>query len=585
MSAPEPKPRPHARSILSRIIRLPVWVFSIFTALSILLLLVFLHPAFINMEKEFGDQLIQQIYTSIDYVLKSCQVIAADWSAWDDLYEASVNWTDDFERTAFPNTAFTQSDLDLIIVVDARGGILYSRYRRDENGKDVIGPYTPDNTIQTIVKRRESMPRSGFVHLSDGPFFLCLNPILKSDLTGPPRGNLLVGRRIGPRLFRSVYDILRREVRIAPEAAPTTTEADPGPRTEILSDRMVLTYPLRDLRGKPVVFLRTEIGRTLFFVIFNSTLAYIVALVVSFSLVLFLLVWTFERRVLRRLRKLSSLIDENASRGSNLNECGDDAGEECDEITLLQRNYNHMIRRIRTEEGRREDIEKRMILMAKMATAGKVTAGILHEINNPIRVIKNCLWALENDPDSAPKYIDLLNSEIRHLGNITDRLTHLSRVDDSDTTEYLLNDVIDDTLLSIEAAFLQDSDCRIHVVGNEVPVPMLGNPSRIKQVFFNVIKNACEAMGFRGVVTIEIQPGDGQVTVRVMDEGLGIETTKLDTIFYPFSSDKERGMGLGLSISYTIVNSYGGRIYVDPEYKPGACFVIVLPTREKGEPQ
>lgn len=121
---------------------------------------------------------------------------------------------------------------------------------------------------------------------------------------------------------------------------------------------------------------------------------------------------------------------------------------------------------------------------------------------------------------------------------------------------------------------------RMHVEVNtkiaEVP-PLVGNPVGLKQVFLNLILNAMEAMpdGGRLDVNLELE-GEG-VSLSVQDTGIGMDSETIDRIFEPFYSTKEDGSGLGLAVSYGIVQGHGGEIRVDSKSGQGTCFTVWLP--------
>ncbi|NOY23811.1 MAG: hypothetical protein GXO70_09930, partial [Acidobacteria bacterium] len=253
-----------------------------------------------------------------------------------------------------------------------------------------------------------------------------------------------------------------------------------------------------------------------------------------------------------------------------------------DEITVLQRNFNQLVRRIEHEKQSQEQMASEMRKIEKLATAGRVTGNILHEINNPIRVIKNCLFAIEKNPEGMEEILVLLKMEVRQLGMIANQLLDFTRGEKIIQLRKLdLREILKETVLSIEAAFPEES-YRIEVDKVNTAVWVSGDSTRLKQVFFNIMKNGLEAMKFSGKLGIEIMMEKGWCEVRILDEGSGILEKELPRIFEPFYSEhKESGVGLGLFVCYDMIKRHGGNIQVESKVGEGSCFRIRLPLEEE----
>ena len=103
------------------------------------------------------------------------------------------------------------------------------------------------------------------------------------------------------------------------------------------------------------------------------------------------------------------------------------------------------------------------------------------------------------------------------------------------------------------------------------------DPDKLKQVFINIISNGLEAMPHRGVISVHTEKLQNGIEVRIADEGIGIPEEDLEHIFEPFYTTRETGSGLGLSISYKIIEAHGGEIWADSRPGKGASFIIQLP--------
>ncbi len=227
-----------------------------------------------------------------------------------------------------------------------------------------------------------------------------------------------------------------------------------------------------------------------------------------------------------------------------------------------------------------EESQKALLQAEKMAAAGRLSASIAHEVNNPLQAVQNCmhLAGREDLPEEKRKeYFDLARTELERLILTVRRMldfyrpgtTALEKVDLAEMLQYILN------LMSKQ---LSESNVKIIIdfIGTIPTIKAVG--SQIQQVFINLILNAMDAMPDGGILNIKTRPLKGGIEIVFQDQGKGIPREKQANIFEPFFSTKDGGTGLGLTVSYNIITAHGGTLELIPERGPGACFRIFLPT-------
>jgi len=223
-----------------------------------------------------------------------------------------------------------------------------------------------------------------------------------------------------------------------------------------------------------------------------------------------------------------------------------------------------------------------LIQAEKMTTAGRLTASIAHEINNPLQSVSNCLH-LASRPDLSEAdrtmYIDLARNELERLMSIVQRVLTLYRPGAQDRQAVDVDEVIRHVLLLLEQQ-LKDGQISVTTELKASPAKVMAVRSHLQQVMLNLILNAMEAMPQGGELRIESQRLNSELVVRVEDTGPGIPEDQRETIFEPFVSTKENGTGLGLTVSYGIVTAYGGSLEIVKGRGEGACFQILLPLGE-----
>jgi len=236
-----------------------------------------------------------------------------------------------------------------------------------------------------------------------------------------------------------------------------------------------------------------------------------------------------------------------------------------------------------------KDIEQRRIIEEqiaqadKLASIGQLSAGIAHEINNPLGIILGYTQLLiRNEKPNTEKYNDLktIEKHVRNCKSIVEDLLNFARGSKPNEDVMRMEEAMEDVLNFIQQHAGLDNITVKKTYDAAVP-EMLLDEKKIKQVFMNLIMNAKHAMGKEGTLVIAtgFNPDEGNVFVKISDTGHGIEKKDLVRIFDPFFTTKPtgEGTGLGLSVSYGIVKNHGGDILVESKAGKGSTFTVVLP--------
>jgi signal transduction histidine kinase len=242
--------------------------------------------------------------------------------------------------------------------------------------------------------------------------------------------------------------------------------------------------------------------------------------------------------------------------------------------------------------GEKRDLSRRAQMAEKLAAVGTMTAGLSHEIRNPLNAAALQLSVLERRihrlvGDAQPSLLEpltLVKDEIRRLDHILEDFLQFAR-----PREFVAKPVdvvaVVSRVLDLLGGEAERRGVRLERDLEPVP-PVAGDDERLRQVLVNLGLNALEAVGGGGVVRVScrLEPpasdhaGAGpEVAIRVDDDGSGIPPESRDRIFEPFFTTKARGSGLGLSIVHAIVTQHGGRIRVEDSPDGGARFLLLLP--------
>jgi PAS domain S-box-containing protein len=228
-------------------------------------------------------------------------------------------------------------------------------------------------------------------------------------------------------------------------------------------------------------------------------------------------------------------------------------------------------------------MEKQMAQADKLASIGQLSAGIAHEINNPLGVIlgyTQLLLRSEKAETGRHNDLKIIEKHVKNCKSIVEDLLNFARSSKPEIKTTLINEAADDVLNFVLHHAKLDGIDIIRNYDKNVP-PMLLDEKKIRQVLVNLIMNAGHAVGKKGTIKLSTEyiKADNSMSITVADTGYGIEKKNLARIFDPFFTTKPtgEGTGLGLSVSYGIVKSHGGEILVESEPGEGTLFRVLLP--------
>jgi two-component system NtrC family sensor kinase len=231
-------------------------------------------------------------------------------------------------------------------------------------------------------------------------------------------------------------------------------------------------------------------------------------------------------------------------------------------------------------------MEGQLFHTEKLASLGALSAGVAHEINNPIAIILGFAEILlERFPKDSKEYeiIKIIERQGENCKRIVENLLAFAKIPEKTTTQ---TDVLDDLqrVLNVVMNTLLTKKIDIKTDMEEHLPDVRGDGQQLEQVFLNIINNAVAAMDGGGILTISAHHSDGIVTIGFTDTGHGIPAENMDKIFEPFFTSKRvgEGTGLGLSVSYGIVKKFGGEIRVTSQTRaegkePRTTFTVLLP--------
>lgn len=235
-------------------------------------------------------------------------------------------------------------------------------------------------------------------------------------------------------------------------------------------------------------------------------------------------------------------------------------------------------------------LEQQVMHSEKLASLGRLAAGVAHEIGNPLTSISTFAQLLREmaTDEFSQNSLDIINSHIQRITEIVRRMSNVARPDSSNIKSTQINDVINSTLDLMRLDKRMKSTIRIEVHLDQALPATLVDEGQMAQVFINIILNALDAMPEGGKLSITTRrdlddQGKESILAEFADTGTGIPESELQMIFDPFYTTKEpgKGTGLGLSLSYNIIKRFQGDIKVESEPGRGTIFTIILPVQKE----
>jgi PAS domain S-box-containing protein len=237
------------------------------------------------------------------------------------------------------------------------------------------------------------------------------------------------------------------------------------------------------------------------------------------------------------------------------------------------------------------ETQSQLIQSEKMASLGVLSAGIAHEINNPLNFIHGGAIGikayfedyLDDHLEEVAPFIDAINTGVNRASSIVSSLRHYSRGDELPMGLCHMNVIIDNCLVMLHNQF----DKHVEIVKSYKlsDYQLIGNEGKLHQAILNILTNAYQSIEKEGVIRIATYQAQDSLVVEIADSGKGIKHTDLNKIFDPFFTTKEPGVGtgLGLSITVNIIHEHKGTLQYESEYGKGTKAIIRLPLKMNTE--
>lgn len=248
------------------------------------------------------------------------------------------------------------------------------------------------------------------------------------------------------------------------------------------------------------------------------------------------------------------------------------------EIKELAISFNRMSRKLKELIDTIKSAQEHLVRTEKLYAVGEFSAGVAHEIKNPLTSIKMLIQTAQRKRQTLTnKDFRIIEEEIDRIDKIIKEFLAFARPEKTERTNININEVINE-VITITRPKMDQSAIRLEQNFSS-SVPMIkGSHDALKQVFLNIVLNAIQAMdGEKGKLHIETSTNNNEISIIVNDNGVGIRKSDLKRIFDPFFTTKEEGTGMGLALTHNIINDHSGKIEIDSSPGKGTTVRIDLP--------
>jgi two-component system NtrC family sensor kinase len=254
------------------------------------------------------------------------------------------------------------------------------------------------------------------------------------------------------------------------------------------------------------------------------------------------------------------------------------------DISILNDELNKHIEQL-------ERTQRQLIQSEKLNAIGQLAASVAHEINNPLagvlvyaKLISKKLNGNNFDKEETLNNLKKIEMAVNHCSRIIRSLLDFSRQTEPSLQPVMINDIIDD-VMSLVGHQAEMNHVAIDRNEDSSLPPIMADAVQLKQVFVNLIVNAIQAMPEGGQLNITSTSDNNSVSISFRDTGSGIDSENMDKLFTPFFTTKQEvsGVGLGLAVSYGIIERHNGRIEVQSKVGDGSTFTVHLPICEEAD--
>ncbi|HPZ10654.1 MAG TPA: ATP-binding protein [Candidatus Eremiobacteraeota bacterium] len=250
-----------------------------------------------------------------------------------------------------------------------------------------------------------------------------------------------------------------------------------------------------------------------------------------------------------------------------------------EKIRKEQKLYKDASEKLKIAFDEMKEYQKQLIVSERMRSVGELAAGLAHEIKNPLSSIKSSVEVIEgsvNSDSPAGEFLGILLEETERLNKVVNSFLSFARPVKPELLPCKIEEVLEPVIKLLKPELKKNSVTVEKEIEKDLP-EIYGDAQQLQQVFLNLSLNAIQAMPEGGRLSVKIMKSEKYIKIDFLDTGVGIPEENMGKLFTPFFSTRKEGNGLGLAISYRIIENHKGEISVESRLSKGSCFSIKIP--------
>lgn len=524
-------------------------------------------PEYSQVESTRVQEEMAHVENLLDYMLNSIDTMNWDWASWDDMYNFVEDETPSFIESNYVNGTFIDSEINIIVLTDISGDIVFSKYI-DLNTEEILP--IPDYLIDQITDN-EMVNSSGFLVFDDLLLMFSSRHVLTSKDEGPSRGSHFMARVMDDDLTDTLSYLSHNDVKLMLSEEPQ----EMGVIINNINDtHLSATKLIEDVTETNRLSLFLTYNRVMFVKGTNSLWSLLIYLGLFGIVFIGITHYLTDKLVLNRLSSLSTNLEKMVEKTDFRKRLPD---EGTDEIGIVSSNVNTLlgtIEEVREKElSQRDRIEEiRKNHYSDLIDNVKSLTNLLsYDVIKPLNAIKSVAHVLRNEKNIELAVI--IEDNIKITEKTLSELSILTNLSKLRRTLTDVNEVIDSAIQDVQIP----NNITVKIQSSDAFIVQDLDGAKMIRVFENIIKNAVESMPGGGVLTVTVSGSEKEVAVCIYDTGIGMSESEMEGLFRPFYTNKSDGIGFGLVYAKQVVEAHFGSINIMSEVGKGTSVSVVIP--------
>jgi len=553
-----------------------------------------------KIEQDQATHQAQQVQGQIEQEFNFLAAKLGDYSGWDATYKFIQDHNQAYLKNDLGESMLVMG-VHLMAFVDDKGNIVWAQGADTIKRKLVPPPksitkkFLLANPYFSHFTHKKDQAKNGkeshledqaqgIISLPEGVLLLVSRPILRTDYTGPPRGYMLAGQWLSKETVGKISKLTRLTLSLKSIDDLSDAELQHAIMVETpLPNQIIVTTLFKDIYGKPAASIMMTAQRPINAQARKAAVLGIGGSFLAMFIMIAMTLWIVDRMVLLRVSRLRTLINRiHASNDLTARVFLSGA----DELSDLAQSMNNMLGSLEKAQTQQDVMHGKLLQASRVASVGALMSGLMHEINNPLMIIKGNLELLErSDPllienSKTQKFIKNQDKAINAIIDTTRKFKKILQPECATTEHFNIGGTIEQALLVVERGYAVEGVSLLRAFYAPQTIAH-GNVNKFQQMILNLLSNAYKSLKNRASkkITVHTEMENDYFVIKMIDTGCGMEKDHVSMLLDPptLLARATSGNGIGLAIVYDIVQELKGSITCASLPQEGSVFTVRIP--------